>query len=173
MAKTLIQADEFCLWQKSSAFFERGLKVRKYIYIGIGGFCGAILRYLFKSIRFEHYTGSFPVQTLLINLAGCFLLTALFALAAGSPKIKPDLKLGIATGFIGSFTTFSTMCKEIASMMAQGFYITAFAYAAVSLILGLAACYLGQRSVLLVRAYNQARKAEIQPDLTGEGGEES
>ena len=147
--------------------------MRKYLLIGAGGFIGAILRHELRSIRIGTWAGAFPVQTLVINLAGCFLLAALFALAAGSAKIKPDLKLGIATGFLGAFTTFSTMCKEIASLAAQGRAATAVAYAAIALLLGLAACSLGQRAALAGLGWRRAVPAPVQPDITSEGGEEA
>jgi fluoride ion exporter CrcB/FEX len=66
-------------------------------------------------------------NTLVVNLVGCFLLAAILTLALEVLEISSDLRLGVSTGFIGAFTTFSTLCKEILIMASQGYYLTAFA----------------------------------------------
>ena len=120
--------------------------MRKYIYISIGGFLGAILRTMIREIRIEDYPMQFPVNTLAVNVTGCFLLAAFLTFAFETLTISADLRLGIATGFIGAFTTFSTMCKEISILLFQGFYITALSYAIISILLGLGLSYIGYKT---------------------------
>lgn len=117
--------------------------MRKYIYIGIGGFLGSILRYMIRAIRIENYHVQFPISTLIVNVTGCFLLAAFLTLAIEVLTISSDVRLGVATGFIGAFTTFSTMCKEISVIAFQGFYIIALSYAIATILLGLVVSYLG------------------------------
>lgn len=117
--------------------------MRKYVYIGCGGFAGAILRYLIGQLSMAGGDLRFPVHTLLINVSGAFLLAFLLtaALAAWAPDA--DVRDGVTTGFLGAFTTFSTLCKEAAALLNAGAYIPAVSYLAASVALGLGAAYAG------------------------------
>ncbi|WP_207896847.1 fluoride efflux transporter CrcB [Baia soyae] len=74
--------------------------------VGIGGFFGAISRF-WISQRMNKPMPSFPYGTLIINLSGAFLL----GLANGIHLSKPWILL-VGTGFLGAFTTFSTLHWE-------------------------------------------------------------
>lgn len=115
--------------------------MRKYIFIGCGGFLGAILRYLIKGI--EIYNDHFPLNTLIINLSGTFLLALILTAALNVRKMDADIRLGLATGLLGAYTTFSTLCKETAGLIHSGNYLSAISYIAVSIVLGLTATFLG------------------------------
>lgn len=128
--------------------------MRKYVFIGIGGFLGAVARYLIKSVQLLNYQGSFPLNTLLINLTGSFLLAFVFTVAAEIRDFDDDIRLGIGTGFIGAYTTFSTMCKESVNLLSGGNYFTALCYILISTLLGLTAVYSG---------HALARKAVAKP----------
>lgn len=117
--------------------------MRKYLYIGIGGIIGAILRYLIKEFKFDQDHGAIPVDTLFINTFGCFLTAFIVAAALGKLGISPDLKLGITTGFVGAFTAFSSLCKETAMLFNQGFNFSAVSYAVISIFLAFIAIILG------------------------------
>lgn len=147
--------------------------MRKYLYIGIGGFFGAILRYLVKSIQIENYHGQFPVNTFAINVCGCFLLAVLLTVTLEILYMNTDVRLGISTGFIGAFTTFSAVCREIYLMVSQGYYFTAFVYLIGSVIAGFAFTCLGY---YLARKMIACRKAKIdilQGVIEPTGSEES
>lgn len=117
--------------------------MRKYVFIGCGGFLGAILRYLIKNIAIDHYHGNFPLNTLIVNVIGAFLIALILTAAFEAGAFDPDIRLGITTGFLGAFTTFSTLCKETVGLLQNGSYFSAVSYLAVSTMLGLGAAYIG------------------------------
>lgn len=117
--------------------------MRKYIFIGCGSFFGAVLRVLIRNLHIPHYYGIIPLNTLFINLTGTFLIALLFTVAYQVWNFDSDIRLGLTTGFLGAFTTFSTLCKEAAGLLQEGHYITAMVYLAGSILLGLGAAYLG------------------------------
>ena len=93
------------------------------IYVGAGGFLGAVARYLMSQgadALLAPRLGSFPYGTLTVNILGSFGL-ALFALwfsvRAGMP---PQMRLFVGAGFFGAFTTFSTFANDSLSLYAGG-----------------------------------------------------
>lgn len=125
-----------------SAFLFKGEVMKKYVYIGLGGASGAVFRYLIKQIPIYN-PKEIPMDTLLINIAGCFLLAFILTSALDILRLRPNLKLGISAGFLGAFTTFSTLCKETAILMSNGRCFFAVFYIIASVILGFTAVYLG------------------------------
>jgi fluoride exporter len=117
--------------------------MRKYVFIGIGGVLGAVLRYLIKGVHIYHYHENVPLNTLIINVAGSFILALVLTIAFEVWEFDASIRLGIATGFLGAFTTFSTLCKETVGLLHEGDYFSAISYITVSTMLGLAAAYFG------------------------------
>lgn len=111
---------------------------------------GALLRTL-SSVAFCGAIGAltrFAVHdTLLVNTLGCFALALLLA-AATAPALRshPALRAGLAAGFLGAFTTFSTLCGEIADRFLAGDPLAALGSAALSLALGVLAVFAGHRA---------------------------
>nr|WP_312577572.1 CrcB family protein [Sedimentibacter sp.] len=120
--------------------------MRKYIYISLGGMIGAVLRMVLKNVHLWGYYGNIPTDTLFINITGCFILALFLTVAFEVLEIDVDIRLGISTGLIGAYTTFSTLCKETASLIVAGGYYSAILYVALSAILGLFAAYIGNIS---------------------------
>ena len=85
--------------------------MKKYSYIAVGGMLGAMSRFGIENIQLWDFQ-SFPVQTLLVNITGSFFLLLLLTTAFEVLAFDPNIRLGIATGFLGAYTTFSTLCKE-------------------------------------------------------------
>ena len=133
--------------------------MREYLFVGLGGAVGAIARLLLGSVRLLPYS-LFPLNTLLINVLGSFCLSALLALFA-IKHVKRPTQLGLTTGLLGAFTTFSTLCRETVSLIASGRIATALLYIALSLSLGLMAILLGRSSVRSLLA------KRIQADIKG------
>ncbi len=87
--------------------------------LAMGGFFGSISRYSLG--EWLHTEQGFPIGTLLVNLLGCLILGWFFTMSTTRwEKISPQLKLGLGTGFIGSFTTFSTFSVETLHLLSQG-----------------------------------------------------
>lgn len=112
-----------------------------YILIGVAGFLGAILRYL---IGFVFFSDSFfPITTLCINLSGSFLLARIMYSSWRKIPLSAELKTAIGTGFIGSFTTFSTFSVETVNLFQNGKVLFGFLYIFLSLFGGYFMAYLG------------------------------
>ncbi len=93
------------------------------LYIGVGGFLGAISRYLLTLGTNQALTpllGVFPYGTLLVNVVGSFGL-ALFGVWFGARSgLSPQLRLLIGSGFFGAFTTFSAFANESYALADDG-----------------------------------------------------
>lgn len=122
--------------------------MRKYIYISIGGAAGAVLRQLAGGLTLFGYEGDFPLNTLLVNVTGSFILALFLTLAFEVMRIDPDLRIGISTGFLGAFTTFSTFCKESVQLMESGEIYLSLVYISISALLGISSAFGG---ILLAR----------------------
>jgi fluoride exporter len=117
--------------------------MKNYIFIAIGGFLGAICRVFIKNIHIYHYKELVPLNTLIINVTGSFILALLLTLAFEIWEMDESVRLGITTGFLGSYTTFSTLCKETVALLTKGDYFSALTYITLSTVLGLTGVYLG------------------------------
>ena len=118
--------------------------MKKYLSIGVGGALGAILRYSLQQIPLNSVYR--PLLTMLINLSGSFLLGFLLVLFIKCLPVRPEIRLGATTGFLGGYTTFSTFCKEAVLLSLSGHLFFSAAYAAASVILGFTAAWLGIRT---------------------------
>lgn len=110
--------------------------------IGIGSFIGGIGRYLVTLLVQNKFLSTFPYGTFAVNIIGCFLIGAVYALSEKG-SINMEWRLFLATGILGGFTTFSSFSNETVSMMRDGQYWHAFVYVAFSVIIGLAATFTG------------------------------
>lgn len=111
--------------------------------IGAGGFLGANARYLVGLWAVEYWGPTFPWGTLVVNVAGSFILGFYLALVTERFVGRPGTRLFVATGFLGAFTTFSTFSYEAVNLVATGALGVAVVYVASSLVLGLAAAIAG------------------------------
>lgn len=80
--------------------------------IGVGGFAGAVARYLLDGWVTDRSGGQFPFGTLAVNVIGSFLLGLLFAMTVDRSILPAELRAPLGVGFIGAFTTFSTLMLE-------------------------------------------------------------
>ena len=110
--------------------------------VGLAGACGALVRYLFGRSIAERYGSQFPFGTLLINLTGAFLIGLLFAFA-GRHFINSTFQTVLAIGFLGGYTTFSTMTWEGVQLARGGSTRSSMLYFGSNLVPGLLAAALG------------------------------
>lgn len=92
---------------------------------------------------------SFPYGTLAVNIIGCFVLGAVYALAEKNAIVSDEMRLFLTVGICGGFTTFSTFAYENISFIRDGEFFQFALYSSVSLLLGLLALYLGNLTVKL------------------------
>ena len=114
----------------------------KYVMIGVGGFAGAIARYLLGNYIGSRLGFRFPYGTLVINVSGSFLVGLSMALFARTTASLYWRYL-IPIGFIGAYTTFSTFEYETLRAIQDGQLATGLLNVAVSVITGFAAVWLG------------------------------
>lgn len=107
--------------------------------VGLGGFAGAITRYLLDSRIASATGGAFPWGTLAINLTGSFAIGLLFALLTERAALPAQWRAPLMIGFIGSYTTFSTLTLESWRMIDDGAWMAAGGNLLGSLVLGMAA----------------------------------
>jgi len=123
----------------------------KYLYIGLGGAVGSIIRFVFSKLFQDYFKASFfPIGTLLVNIIGAFLIGIIFEIYDQNFVISPELKLLLATGFCGGFTTFSTFSNETMIMFSEGDYFYASIYIVSSVFFSLLAVYLGKIFIKLI-----------------------
>lgn len=112
------------------------------LWVGAGSAIGGISRFAVGKWISTFASISFPLSTFSINILGSFIIGLLLGMQ-GKNGITPSTLLFLSTGFCGGFTTFSTFSLENLLLIKQGNIGLAFLYMAASLILGLAAVYLG------------------------------
>ncbi|MBP1156146.1 MULTISPECIES: fluoride efflux transporter CrcB [unclassified Paenibacillus] len=117
------------------------------VYIGLAGMAGALSRYGISLALNNGVSSYLPWGTLLCNLAGCLLLGKL----AYSEWLAryPKARAAVTTGFIGSFTTFSTLSWEFFELLEHRLYASAVLYFLFSLWGGLLCIHLGKRANFL------------------------
>jgi fluoride exporter len=107
-----------------------------------GGALGSGARHLVATWAARTLGADFPRGTLIVNVAGSFLLGAVIAALASRPG-SADLRLFLAAGVMGGFTTYSSFSAETLALAGEGRVVAAAGYVAVTLLAGLAAGALG------------------------------
>ena len=115
--------------------------IKQCLAIGVGGFLGALSRYGVTRLVQGMVETTFPLGTLIVNLSGCFVLGFFYALAG--ERGSAHLRLGVAVGFVGAYTTFSTLMFDSSSLVQKGEVYKAAVNLLVSLVVGFAAVRLG------------------------------
>lgn len=138
--------------------------MKKYLLICTGGFLGAAMRYAAKSLETGDAGINIPLSTFFINVTGCFLFGLLFEAFAKLIKNHKDAGIGITTGFLGAYTTFSALCKELFQYMEIGLYWLAAIYLLLTYILGFVAMYSGIAVVRNIVKNNAISKDDIKID---------
>lgn len=107
--------------------------------IAVGGFVGAILRYAVSDVL----PGGFPWGTLTVNVTGSFALGVLLYEAHLSDMLSAETRLIVGTGFLSSFTTYSTFAVQTAELSP----LFAILNVGANYVLGFLAVLLGRRVV--------------------------
>ena len=103
--------------------------------VGLGGFIGAVCRYLIGLIPINEIT-TFPIKTFAINVMGCIVIGVVTVVAAKNSSLSPHMLLFLKVGVCGGFTTFSTFALESADLIKNGNVMMSFLYVLGSVLVG-------------------------------------
>ena len=104
--------------------------------IGTGGFIGSVARYYVSKLNLIWDFLSIPIGTLLVNIAGCFIIGFLTGISDKSNLLSTDMRLFLMVGFCGGFTTFSSFANENLMLLHTGEMLSIILYTSLSVILG-------------------------------------
>lgn len=110
------------------------------VFVGAG--LGGIARYAFGGWVQGLAGPAFPWGTLCVNITGALLIGLLYRFMEGV-AIRPEWRLFAGIGFCGGYTTFSTFSYEAVRLLQDGQWLRAFSYAVVSVVLSIAAVFVG------------------------------
>ncbi len=109
----------------------------KLLLIALFGAVGTLARYGLQGLVQVRMGSTFPYGTLVINLSGCFFLGLIGQFTLNRMVVSPEMRMAIAVGFFGGFTTFSSFGWETAKMFEAGEWLRATTYVTASVVLGL------------------------------------
>jgi len=113
------------------------------LWVGLGGFLGAIARYGLGGWAAARWGAAFPWGTFAINISGSFILGFFMAFAQYRSWLHPQIRLLFAVGFVGAYTTFSTYTYESLRLMMDGQFALAALNVIGSVVMGLVAVFAG------------------------------
>lgn len=115
----------------------------KYLAVAGGGAVGAMLRYYLTLSGLSRTAQPFPTATFIINVSGSFIIGFFLTLATERIPINPHVRLAVAVGFVGAYTTFSTFEYETARLIEGKDFLYAFLYVVLSFAIGFGAVWAG------------------------------
>jgi len=121
--------------------------IKNFLIVGLGGAVGSMLRYAVQKIFQVQTAATFPTGTLLVNIAGCFLIGILWGMVSRSLTWNEEMKLLLMTGFCGGFTTFSAFTLEGIGLLKENRTLLFVIYLTASVVGGLLATFIGIRIV--------------------------
>ncbi len=113
------------------------------IWVGVAGFFGAMSRYWLDGWVSRLTGGGFPWGTFVVNVTGCFLVGVLTTVLTERLLPHPSVRIAVTVGFVGAYTTFSTFAYESLRQMQDGAVGMAVANVMASVVVGIAAAWIG------------------------------
>ena len=117
--------------------------MRTVVAVALAGAAGALARYGLEGLISRRATGAFPWGTFAVNVSGALVLGFVFTVMTEQLTTAPWLRAAVTIGFLGAYTTFSTLSLETYRLLEDGAIGLAAANAFASLAAGLGAVYLG------------------------------
>jgi CrcB protein len=114
--------------------------------VALGGAIGSLARYSLDRLIERRSLSLFPWATFTINATGCLLIGVVIAALVDRHHLPVWLRLGVAVGVLGGYTTFSTFAQETLDLIEVGRIPLALLYALSSLSLGVVAVFVGIRA---------------------------
>ncbi len=119
-----------------------------WLLVALGGGIGACARFVMSGWLMPYTVQEkFPWPTFSVNVLGCLMAGALFALGEKHNLMSPNLRLFLFTGILGGFTTFSAFGVETFFLLRRGDYLIAGSYVVGSVAIGLIALVLAYKAV--------------------------
>lgn len=122
--------------------------IHSILWVGFGSFLGGVCRFLSTRLIGAHLSGTYPIGTFAVNIAGCFLIGLFYGLSENG--LSPNVRLFLTVGFCGGFTTFSTFANESLQLFKEGNVLSLAIYAALSVFLGILAVYAGNMATKIL-----------------------
>jgi fluoride exporter len=119
------------------------------LWVALGGGIGSAARHGVNVWSGRVFGAEFPWHTLIVNVAGCFIMGVLTGLLALKLNLSTEARAFLTTGILGGFTTFSAFSLDFALLMERKSHLAAGGYVAASVLLSLVAVFLGLQ---LIRA---------------------
>ena len=94
--------------------------MKNYLLVFLGGGAGASARYWLSGAVYRFLPADFPYGNLVVNIFGCFLIGILMAISQDRFIISPPLRVFLAIGILGGFTTFSSFSYETVALLQDG-----------------------------------------------------
>jgi CrcB protein len=113
------------------------------VLIGIGGFFGALARHVLDKRVTSLLGPAMPWGIFVVNITGCLVVGLVYALIVERGALTVQLRTPLMVGFLGAFTTFSTLLLDSWRLFEEGAIAAAMANLAGSVVLGLTAVWLG------------------------------
>lgn len=116
-----------------------------YLLVAVGGALGSIARFWASGLVANRFGAAFPWGTLLVNISGSFLIGLFATVTApeGRWLVGPSGRTFFMTGFCGGYTTFSSFSLQTLTLAQEEEWLYAGGNAVLSLVLCLAAVWLG------------------------------
>jgi CrcB protein len=114
----------------------------EYLFVAIGAACGGVLRYWMTGIIQSNTRYNFPFGTLVVNVLGSFILGFIIFVLDVRELISPRMKILLAIGLCGGFTTFSTFSIETINLLIDTETLFALLNVLVNVILSIVAVFL-------------------------------
>ncbi len=117
--------------------------MKEIIFVGAGGFIGALLRYMISLLLVKFPQFGFPLGTFLVNIIGCIVIGFIVGIGFDKHYNVIPIKEFVIIGILGGFTTFSTFGLESFEMLQSNQFKLFFIYVLGSVIFGLMSIRLG------------------------------
>jgi CrcB protein len=117
--------------------------ISRLLLIGLAGFVGTLSRYWLSGVVARRYGETFPLGTLVVNLSGCFVVGLLYYLLQERFVVNPTARTIVLIGFLGGFTTFSSLGLQTFTLLQDGEFALAILNLTVSNFVGLFLVWIG------------------------------
>ena len=116
----------------------------EWVGVAVGGLFGAVTRFFVMNLVNKYWSKSFPIATFFINVIGSVLLGMILSLSIDNQWLDNWLVSIFGLGFMGAFTTFSTLMYESVTLMDRRLTRTAVLYVGASVVFGILGALVGR-----------------------------